>query len=359
MFGALRAEAPALALELLAASWGPSRARRGPPLSVAISTGLSQMTKTSSRQSRRQPQRRQGRRCGASGEASREPARRPVATPGVIAVSFSGRLRPVLHVGAPPPLDDAIRRDGIDPSRTNRDDPQWLIRQLVAGTPLRAWPNAFGRDPGDLVRLALAAGALGLLEGRADAAEAQSDAGWHEPCSTRGTNQRPGCSLRSGPTAEAAAVAVFRESRRDGWERSWSRSPPRGPPGHRLSSRGYGEDRRTVDVRPLPSLRDLLSQLALVIDPVASASIDVLLRSVEKIPEKHAALRIYWAAPLANFAALVSFRAPPQGVPMTTMPKVTAVVRPHAEQAFADELTALRRPDDRPRPPRWRFRLRR
>jgi hypothetical protein len=64
-----------------------------------------------------------------------------------------------------------------------------------------------------------------------------------------------------------------------------------------------------VDVRPLPSLRDLLSHLALVIDPAASASIDVLLGSVEKIPEKHAALRIYWAATLASFAAIASFRA--------------------------------------------------
>ena len=38
---------------------------------------------------------------------------------------------------------------------------------------------------------------------------------------------------------------------------------------------------------------------------------------------------------------------------MTTTPEVTAVVRPHAEQAFADELTALRQADDRPRPPKW------
>jgi MoxR-like ATPase len=38
---------------------------------------------------------------------------------------------------------------------------------------------------------------------------------------------------------------------------------------------------------------------------------------------------------------------------MTTTPEVTAVVRPHAEQAFAGELTALRRADDRPRPPKW------
>ena len=33
----------------------------------------------------------------------------------------------------------------------------------------------------------------------------------------------------------------------------------------------------------------------------------------------------------------------------------TAVLRPHAEQAFAGELAALDRADDRPRPPSWRL----
>ncbi len=38
---------------------------------------------------------------------------------------------------------------------------------------------------------------------------------------------------------------------------------------------------------------------------------------------------------------------------MTTTPEVSDVVRPHAEQAFADELTALRLADERPRPAKW------
>jgi MoxR-like ATPase len=34
---------------------------------------------------------------------------------------------------------------------------------------------------------------------------------------------------------------------------------------------------------------------------------------------------------------------------------MTTVLRPHAEQQYADELAALERVDDRPRPPRWRL----
>ena len=34
---------------------------------------------------------------------------------------------------------------------------------------------------------------------------------------------------------------------------------------------------------------------------------------------------------------------------------MTTVLRPHAEQQYADELAALERVDDRPRPPQWRL----
>lgn len=37
------------------------------------------------------------------------------------------------------------------------------------------------------------------------------------------------------------------------------------------------------------------------------------------------------------------------------MTDTTALVRPHAEQSYADELKALRAADDRPRPPRWQL----
>ncbi|KAF0846239.1 ATP-binding protein [Nocardia caishijiensis] len=40
---------------------------------------------------------------------------------------------------------------------------------------------------------------------------------------------------------------------------------------------------------------------------------------------------------------------------MTTTESATTLLRPHAEQAFADELAALARVDDRPRPPSWQL----
>ncbi len=40
---------------------------------------------------------------------------------------------------------------------------------------------------------------------------------------------------------------------------------------------------------------------------------------------------------------------------MTTTEPATTLLRPHAEQAFADELAALACVDDRPRPPSWRL----
>ncbi|MEV0059555.1 AAA family ATPase [Nocardia sp. NPDC050718] len=40
---------------------------------------------------------------------------------------------------------------------------------------------------------------------------------------------------------------------------------------------------------------------------------------------------------------------------MTTTEPATTLLRPHAEQAFAEELSALARVDDRPRPPSWRL----
>lgn len=41
--------------------------------------------------------------------------------------------------------------------------------------------------------------------------------------------------------------------------------------------------------------------------------------------------------------------------PAETEPDQSALLRPHAEQAFAEELSALDRTDDRPRPPSWRL----
>ncbi|MDP9417258.1 MAG: AAA family ATPase [Actinomycetota bacterium] len=45
----------------------------------------------------------------------------------------------------------------------------------------------------------------------------------------------------------------------------------------------------------------------------------------------------------------------PTAADAVATPDDAALLRPHAEQAFADELAALEAVDDRPRPPRWRL----
>src|SRR4029453_7368164 len=46
---------------------------------------------------------------------------------------------------------------------------------------------------------------------------------------------------------------------------------------------------------------------------------------------------------------------PHGGLPMTAAPNGTDVLRAHAENAYADELSVLAAVDDRPRPPSWRL----
>ncbi len=312
MFGALRGEAPASALELLTASWATEPSTTRAAFVAAMSTGLSDDDEAFL-EAVLDDNRKDVRAAGVALLARLPGSRRAerMRRQAVALVAVTGRLRPVLNVAAPPAVDEAIIRDGIDPSRTNRDGPQSLIRQLVAGTPLSAWTAALGRDPSDLVRLALAAGALGLLPGWADAAEAQGDAEWARALLGAGHPPTPalfGSLGRDG--AEVAAVAAFRDATAARMGAIVESVPP--PWSGAVTASALEAMARTVervDARPLPSLRDLLSQLALVIDPAQSGSIAALLSSVEKIPEKQAAFRIYWAAPLASFAAIAGFRA--------------------------------------------------
>jgi hypothetical protein len=312
MFAALRAEAPALALGILSAGWGsePSttraafvtgmRAGLGPNdedfLEAALDDGRKDVRAAAAALLARLP-------------GSRRSARvQRLALPLVV---VSGRARPVLHLAAPPELDDAMKRDGVGQGRLNRDDPQWLVRQLVAGTPLSAWPTALGRGPSELVSLALAARAPGLLEGWADAAEAQSDAGWARALLEAGHHATPGLFASLGrDQAGAAAVAAFKEATAGQMEAIVASIPP--PWSTAVTIAALEAMARLIertDARPVPSLRELLPRLALVVDPDESGAIGALMGALEKIPEKQTALRTYWAAPLAGFAAIASFRA--------------------------------------------------
>jgi hypothetical protein len=312
MFRALRAAAPAVALELLATSWGSEPSTTRAAFVSAMARGLGPDDEGFLEAVL--DDNRKDVRAAAAALLTRLPASRRAARMQLLAlplVVVAGRLRPVLQVGAPPALDDAIKRDGVDPGRQNRDDPLWLTRQLVAGTPLSAWPKSLGRGPRDLVGLALAAGAVGLLEGWADAAEAQSDATWARALLDAGHGPTTGLFASLGPDdAEAAAVAALEEATAGqigaivaSIPAPWSAAVTLA--GLEAMARIIGQ----VDTRPLPGFRDLLSHLALVIDPAESGPIAAFISAPEKIAEKHASLRIYWAAPLASFAAIASFRS--------------------------------------------------
>jgi hypothetical protein len=312
MFADLRAEAPALALELLARSWGSEPGTTRAAFVTAIATGLSDDDEAFL-ETVLDDNRKDVRAAGAALLARLPGSRRSerMRRQAVALVAITGRIRPVLNVAAPPAVDEAIIRDGIDPIRTNRDGPQSLIRQHVAGTPLSAWTAALGRGPSDLVRLALSAGALGLLQGWADAAEAQGDAVWARALLSAGHPPTPALlACLGGDGAEVAAVAGFRDATAGQIGAIVASIPA--PWSAAVTVAGLDAMARiieTVDTRPLPGLRELLAHLALVIDPEESGPIAALMSSVEKIPEKQAAFRIYWAAPLANFAAIAGFRA--------------------------------------------------
>ena len=118
MFADLRDEAPALARELLAGSWGSEPGTTRAAFVTAMATGLSDDDE-GFLEAVLDDNRKDVRAAGAAllARLPRSRARRADATPRFSPGSSHGRLRPVLNVGAPPAIDEAIIRDGIDPSR--------------------------------------------------------------------------------------------------------------------------------------------------------------------------------------------------------------------------------------------------
>ena len=145
----------------------------------------------------------------------------------------------------------------------------------------------------------------------AEAAEAQ--VGAERARALLGAGQRPTTGLFAslGPDeAEAAAVGAFRDATAAQIGTIVASIPA--PWSAAVTDAGLEAMARIIegsDARPLPSLRDLLSHLALIINPAPSGPIAALMSSFEKIPDKHAAIRIFWAGSLANFAATAGFRA--------------------------------------------------
>jgi len=85
-----------------------------------------------------------------------------------------------LLVEPPQTIDPALRRDGVGAAPTRGTGiGAWLLEEVVAGTPLKVWTEAFGRAPADAVDLARGHDwETPLLHGWAKAAIVHGDPGW-------------------------------------------------------------------------------------------------------------------------------------------------------------------------------------
>jgi hypothetical protein len=223
---------------------------------------------------------------------------RPVFTPGAVralaVIVDDRRFRPILGEWLALALRAAGRLPGeavpklLDAVRVD----QRPAAAAVAG-PLAAWLAARNPNWAWAHEATAAAGRAGVAAGTAQQATTA-------PLAAPASDE-----------AEAAAVAAFGDATAGQIGEIVASIPA--PWSAAITVAGLAAMARVIersDARPLPSLRDVLPHVALVIDPAQSVSMAALPSSLERIPEKQqAALRIYWAAPLANFAAIASFRA--------------------------------------------------
>jgi hypothetical protein len=102
-----------------------------------------------------------------------------------------------LIVTPPPETDAGLRRDGVPAKApTGVGVSAWLLTEIVAGTALQHWTDAFGRDPAGVIELARGDDfGTPMLHGFARAAIAQRDARWAAALVDAAESARPG---RSG-----------------------------------------------------------------------------------------------------------------------------------------------------------------
>jgi hypothetical protein len=85
-----------------------------------------------------------------------------------------------LDVSPPPELSTELRRDGVGAQPAHGTGVQaWLLEEVIAGTPLTTWTEAFGRSPAAVVDLARGHDwETPLLHGWAKAAIVQAGSAW-------------------------------------------------------------------------------------------------------------------------------------------------------------------------------------
>ncbi|MFF7971714.1 DUF5691 domain-containing protein [Streptomyces sp. NPDC007905] len=183
LLAALRARTPALARELLTATWATERAEDRLMFLDSLRTGLCPLDEPFLEQALRDRSRNV--RATAAELLSTLPgsalaARMAVRAAACVAVDRTGNS-PMVVVEAPPECDPGMERDGVTARPpAGRGERSWWLGQLVEAAPLGTWSGRLGgRTPEQIVALPVADGWQGELHAAwCRAAVRQRDAAW-------------------------------------------------------------------------------------------------------------------------------------------------------------------------------------
>jgi hypothetical protein len=203
----IRAADPAAARELLASTWTTETPEDRAAFLAALATNLSDDDEPFLEAAL--DDRRKEVRQAAAGLLCRLPGSRlagRMAERTRPLVRLTGSVRKRVEAAFPDEVDKAMERDGVvvrPPAGVG--ERAWWLYQLVAATPLKAWPDALGLPPARLVELAGPA----LRQAWATAAVRQGDEEWALALLDAGDVQEPAL-LGAVPHARAVAVAARR-----------------------------------------------------------------------------------------------------------------------------------------------------
>ncbi|MGW1794510.1 DUF5691 domain-containing protein [Streptomyces sp. NPDC001984] len=222
LLAALRARRPAMARELLAATWTTERAEDRLMFLDSLRTGLAADDEPFLEQAL--ADRSRNVRATAAELLSALPgsalaARMAVRAAACVAVDRMGDTA-AIAVEAPLECDPRMERDGVvTKPPAGRGERSWWLGQLMEAAPLGTWPGRLGgRTPGEIVALPVADGWQGELHAAwCRAAVRQRDAEW-----SRALLGAPSAPEAGGPGAVSLAdraklLSVLDADERAGW----------------------------------------------------------------------------------------------------------------------------------------------
>ncbi|MEU8028271.1 DUF5691 domain-containing protein [Streptomyces sp. NPDC049099] len=222
LLGALRATAPAFALELLASTWPTERAEDRLMFLDSLRTGLSGADEPFLEQAladRSRNVRATAAELLSTLPASALAARMAVRAVACVALDRTGNS-PAIAVEAPLECDSGMERDGVVATPpAGRGERSWWLGQLVEAAPLGAWRERLGgRTAQEIVALPVADGWQGELHAAwCRAAVRQRDAEW-----SRALLGSPSAPEAGGPGAVSLAeraklLAALEPAQRAAW----------------------------------------------------------------------------------------------------------------------------------------------